>query len=145
MKRIYILLALFGLILSTFACNLLAGKPGTAPASSDQNQSKPFISGSGIGTIKLLTDTQGAGAKPLFKWQAVSGAARYELIVYDESSAPYWAWDGTQTQIYLGGTASQPPADSAGPSLGAGYSWTVVAFDDNDKVIASSAMQSISP
>lgn len=145
MKRTYILLALLGLILSALACNLPAGKPGTPPASTDQNQGKPFISGSGIGTIKLLTDTRGAGAKPLFKWQTVPEAARYELIVYDQAGAPYWAWDGTQTQIYLGGTESQPSADSAGPSLDAGYSWTVVAFDGNDKVIASSATRSISP
>lgn len=160
MRRVHILLVLVGVILLTLACSPIAGKPGTtvpantaqsqdnsakAPESPVQSQGKPLISGSGIGTIELLTDTKGVGTKPLFEWKAVSGVARYELIVYDDAGAPYWAWDGSQTKVHLGGGETQPPEDSAGPSLGAGYSWSVVAFDSNDKVVAASDTQSISP
>lgn len=151
MRQMRISMVLIGVIIISMACSAPTSEmpPVTAttpPASvTQQSQSKPLISGTGIETIELLTDTQGVGTKPLFEWKAVSGAARYELIVYDAAGAPYWAWDGTQTKVYLGGGNTQPPADSAGPSVTAGYSWSVVAFNDNDKVVAASDARPVSP
>jgi hypothetical protein len=153
MKRSRFFLISGILILSTLACNLSSGGSGTqpggaaTPASGNQPQSKsePLLSAPGLGTVQLKTDTQEVGAKPLFQWEAVANAARYQLILNDASGAPYWAWDGTGTQVYLGGGESPPPADSAGPTLEAGSTWAVIAFDSSGKVIASSEVRSISP
>jgi len=108
-------------------------------------QGEPFVSVPGFESIELLTDITGVGEKPLFKWDAVTDAGRYQLIVFDEAGEPYWAWEGTKTQIYMGGTDEQPPADSSGPSIEAGYTWTVVAYNAEGKVIAASEVRSISP
>lgn len=145
MRRMHNLMFLIGVFLVTTACTQASETPVITATTTTHSQSKPFISASGISTIELLTDTQGVGTKPLLEWKALSGAVRYELIVYDDLGAPYWAWDGAQTEVYLGGGNTQPPADSAGPSVGAGYSWSVVAFNGNDKVIAASEVRSISP
>lgn len=106
---------------------------------------EPFLSATGILPLKLLTDIAGAGAKPLFQWDAVPAADRYQVIVFDESGDPYWAWEGTQTQIYMGGTQEQPPVDSSGPSIGWGYTWSVVAYGSDGKLLAASEVRSISP
>ncbi len=153
MQRIRIYVIGIILILSMLACNLSSGGSGTqsggaaTPASGNQPQSKsePLLSAPGLRTVQLKTDTKGVGPKPLFQWQAVPNAARYQLILNDASGTPYWAWDGTGTQVYLGGGESLPPADSAGPTLEAGSTWAVIAFDASGKVIASSEVGSISP
>ena len=49
------------------------------------------------------TSITGTGFKPLFQWESVSGAGRYQLTVFDEAGEPYWAWEGAATQIYVGG------------------------------------------
>ncbi len=136
-------------MLSVLACSLPAGGSGS-PSNGPTNasggvQGTPFISAPAVTIIRLLTDVKGGGEKPLFVWDAVSGASRYQLIVFDDGSEPYWAWEGTKTQIYMGGTDTQPPADSSGPSIGAGYSWTVVAYGSDGKVLATSDVRPISP
>jgi len=81
----------------------------------------------------------------LFAWEAVSGTSRYQLYIFDEAGEPYWAWEGTGTQIYMGGTDAQPPNDSSGPSIDAGYTWAVAAYDSDGKILAASEIRSISP
>lgn len=108
-------------------------------------QADPFISAPGVANISLLTDTTGAGLKPLFVWEPVTSANRYQLVVFDEAGEPYWAWEGAKTQIYMGGTDSQPPDDSSGPSVDRGYSWAVVAYGSDDRMIAASEVRPISP
>jgi len=117
------------------------------PTASEQAEVKgePFISAPGISDVLLLTDSSGVGAKPLFQWDSVTGASRYQLTVFDEDGKPYWAWEGANTQIYMGGTDTQPPEDSSGPSIEEAYTWTVVAYSSDGKVLAASEVRTISP
>jgi hypothetical protein len=158
MKRTRPLIALVVLVLMTIACGLPAGgngdasQAGTTPVDGGQSQSpteadiqgEPYIDVPGIGSIQLLTNVQGGGEKPLFSWKAVSDADRYQLIVFDENGEPYWAWEGMQTQVYMGGSEGLPDADSSGPSIAAGFHWAVVAYDASGQVLASSELRPIS-
>ena len=161
MKHMCSLIALLVIVLVLVGCGLSGGGNETSPTiestqeSGEQVQSptdapteaqgEPFLNVPGVGSIHLFTDVQGGGEKPLFAWESVSGADRYQLFVFDEAGEPYWAWEGTQTQVYLGGSDSQPPADSSGAAVGAGYHWAVVVYDSNGQVLASSELRSISP
>lgn len=111
----------------------------------EESQGEPFITASDLANLQLITNTQGVGEKPLFQWEAAPTASYYQLVVFDDGGKPYWAWEGKTTQIYLGGTVVQPPADSSGPIIAQGYSWTVVAFDIQDRMVAASAVRAISP
>jgi hypothetical protein len=95
--------------------------------------------------IALTTPQEGAGIKPQFTWEPLDGAARYTLVLYTAALEPYWAWGGTATSVYLGGSAAAPRDDSAGPVLGPGMSWAVMAFDGDDQLIGSSVLRPISP
>jgi hypothetical protein len=75
----------------------------------------------------------------------VPGADRYQLLVFDEAGQSYWAWEGSKTQVYMGGTEAQPAADASGPSVAAGYTWAVVAYDAAGNILASSGARPISP
>jgi len=155
-KMLHFYFAVAVLLISVLACGTLsqAGGEESQPEAptiipviepTEGPQGEPFISVPGIETIKLLTNVTEAGGKPLFTWEAVTGSSRYELIVFDETGEPYWAWEGTKTKIYMGGTDEQPPAESSGPSIEAGYTWTVIAYNVDGKVIAASEIRSISP
>jgi len=95
--------------------------------------------------VELLTPTENAGKRPLFEWSSVPDAAWYSLVLKNGDGKPYWAWMGTQTRIYLGGSENQPPEESAGPVLSDGMRWAVVAYDKEGKPIASSRLRQISP
>lgn len=166
MKHTRPLIALVVVILLTIACGLSGGgnetEPQAAktPGNAEQVQSptdaltesptevppgEPFLDVPGISQVSLLTDIQGGEEMPLFAWEPVTGAERYQLVVFDEAGEPYWAWEGVQTQVYMGGAESQPPADSDGPVVSAGYTWAVVAYAANGQILASSELRSISP
>lgn len=155
MNRYRSFISLFMLFLATLGCGAFTQNKNNTPANIvtdtpteaqvDEPQGEPFITGPNIATLKLLTETQGIGEKPLLIWDAAENAGYYQLVVFDEAGKPYWTWEGSATQIYLGGTDSQPPADSSGPVISNGYSWAVVAYNAKDQVIASSAVRSISP
>lgn len=163
MKRSSILFVFLALSLSVLACNLGGNLPKKQPENTSAPQStaiaentampalatptpaKPYIAAHGVSAITLLTAVDGAGAKPLFKWEPVTGAVRYQLIVYDADKTPYWAWEGTESQIYLGGSDQQPPADSEGPVLDGPATWVVFAFDAKGKLIGSSQVQVLNP
>ena len=87
----------------------------------------------------------GAGEVPTFEWEAVSGAARYRLVVLNGSGAPLWAWNGTETRVNLGGLPGDRPEGVSGPVIDTGSSWSVAAFDANGKTLATSAIRSVSP
>lgn len=106
---------------------------------------EPLLAAPGVATITLLTPRQGAGEKPLLKWEPVSGAVRYGLVVYDADGGAYWSWQGEETSVYLGGTQDPPPEGSAGPVLGPGMSWGVMAFDAGGRLVASSGQSPLSP
>lgn len=147
-------IALFFLFLATLGCKASTQKENNNPADATDNpsesqveesQGEPFITGPNIAGIKLLTETQGVGEKPLLQWDSIANAGYYQLVVFDEAGKPYWAWEGSSTQIYLGGTDVQPPENSSGPVISNGYTWAVVAYSAEDQVIASSAVRTISP
>jgi hypothetical protein len=166
MKHIHLLITVVVIALMGVACGLPAGgnddilqteitsdngipvetpEIPTPTVMPTEVQGEPFLAAPGVGTMKQLTDTERVGVKPLLAWEAVSNANRYQLIVYDETGEPYWAWEGPQTQIYMGGTDTQPPDDSSGPSVDRGYTWAVVAYSSDDRIIAASEVRPISP
>lgn len=159
MKLFRVTFAFSFLLLAGLACSLSSGGNETSPTTETtlvsgeqvQNpteavvQGETYISAPGIESIHLLTDVQRVGDKPLFSWESISDAGRYQLIVFDENGEPYWAWEGTQSQVYMGGSDDQPPADSSGPSIAADYHWAVVAYDSSGQVLASSELRQISP
>jgi hypothetical protein len=105
----------------------------------------PFAPFSDLESIELLTPTTGAGLKPRFEWMPVQGAVRYSLLVQFPDGQPYWAWGGSETSVYLGGAHSTPPPNASGPLLQPGTAWSVIAFDAEHNVIATSGLQTISP
>ena len=166
MKLTRATLAFLILLLAGLACGLPAGGNGNesqaaeTPGNDEQAQNpidavtdvpievpsgEPFLDVPGIGQVILKTDVQGVGEMPLLAWESVAGAERYQLVVFDEAGEPYWAWEGTQAQVYMGGSESQPDADSSGPVIAAGYAWAVVAYDAGGQILASSELRSISP
>ena len=154
MKHSRTYIALLMLFLAILGCTAISPEENSDPANAtnvpaepqvEESQGEPFITGPNIANIKLLTDTQGVGEKPLLKWDSVANAGYYQLVVFDEAGKPYWAWEGSTTQIYLGGTDVQPPENSSGPFISNGYSWAVVAYNAENQPIASSAVRQISP
>lgn len=162
MRHIRPLIALVALVCIVLACGVPAGGNGDAPQAGttpedggqapsptdvvNEAPGEPFLNVPGIGQVSLLTDVQGGGEFPLFTWEPVPGADRYQLVVFDETGEPYWAWEGAQIKVYMGGAAeSQPPADSSGPVVSMGYTWAVVAYNASGQVLASSELRPISP
>lgn len=116
-----------------------------APTVEPTQPARLLIDLSGVDEITLNTPQKGAGVKPQFAWQPLDGAVRYTVVLYTADRKPYWAWDGTATSIYLGGSDTAPRDDSAGPVLSAGMLWAVMAFNGDDRLIGSSALRPISP
>jgi hypothetical protein len=94
--------------------------------------------------IVQRTEVTGVGIRPLLEWEAVPGVDHYGVYLYAPSGAAYWAWRGSETQVYVGG-AEQIRADAAGPSVTEGMNWAVVAYDAELLPIAASPMRPISP
>jgi hypothetical protein len=116
-----------------------------APMVEPTQPPRPLIDLPGVEEIALTTPQEGAGVKPQFAWEPLDGAVRYTVVLYTADRKPYWAWDGTATSIYLGGSDTAPRDDSAGPVLSAGMSWAAMAFDGDDRLIGSSVLRPISP
>jgi hypothetical protein len=104
----------------------------------------PVIGVQGVTTIVQLTPTEGVGLHPLFEWEAVPGAVLYSLTLHTADDRPYWAWEGTETSIYLGG-AVQLADDSVGPRLYEPMTWTVFAFDADGMIVGSSPARPVAP
>jgi hypothetical protein len=99
----------------------------------------------GVETVEVLAPpATGAGPVPVFRWSRVEGAARYDLVVVGPQG-PIWAWQGEETEVALGGLASERPEGLGGPILETGSCWSVVALDNHGHVIAASPLLSISP
>jgi hypothetical protein len=150
------LLTLVMVLALTAACAAPAAQQPEAPAAVTgqvesptsaalETPAPPLLAAPGLGSIKLLTALEGGGARPLLAWEAVPGADRYQLLVFDEAGQSYWAWEGGQTQVYMGGAVTQPPEDTSGPSIAEGYTWAVVAYDTAGNILASSGSRPISP
>lgn len=98
-----------------------------------------------LAPIELLTPTENAGHYPKFEWRPVPGASRYLLLLMDDNGRAYWAWEGSKTAVFLGGSEEAPAEDRVGPILLRPMRWMVVAFNAAGKPIASSPIRPIAP
>jgi hypothetical protein len=118
---------------------------GSTAPSLQTDVGEPLLAWADSAEIVQLTPTEGAGAFPLFEWEAVDGAVTYVLLVFDtENGSAYWAWEGEATSIYLGG-AEVPLEDASGPVLLRPMSWSVLAFDAEGALVGVSAVRAIAP
>jgi len=78
----------------------------------------------------------GAGERPLLAWDAVDGAAGYRLWLSTSAGRPYWAWSGTATEVWLGGTHDEPRPEAVGPILIEPMTLTVIAMSADGHPIA---------
>lgn len=101
-----------------------------------------FLEGLDVPEIEQLTPRSGGGHRPLLEWSPVEGAVDYELTFFDREGFLYWAWEGSETSVFLGGV--EAPDGTPGPAALEGMSWAVVALDESGTVIAQSRVRSIS-
>lgn len=136
-------------VLALAACTSGVGDgevSGGAEAVGPEDSSVPTIDAPGVeDRVALLAPPEeGAGEVPVFKWEAVPAAATYRLAVLDEGGDVVWAWEGVATSVALGGVADRPEGE-AGPVLAGPGSWSVVAVDQEGRVVAVSAIRSVAP
>jgi hypothetical protein len=85
----------------------------------------------------LAPPVEGAGEVPSFEWEPVRGARRYQMTVQDAEGTPIWAWQGTETEVNLGGLQGERPRGVPGPVLTDGSRWAVAAFASGEAVAVS--------
>ena len=98
----------------------------------------------GLPEITLLTPTSGGGTRPILEWEAVDGAAGYEVALSGPGGGIYWAGWATGTSIPVGGEPLIDPAYS-GPSVSEGMTWSVAAYNADGYLLAVSAIRPIGP
>ena len=82
------------------------------------------------------------GPRPLLTWEPVDGAALYLVTVLDSSGTGYWTWEGTDTEVHVGGTAEP---DAIGPYVFEDMTWRVAAQDDSGALLAVSQPSPLNP
>ena len=121
------------------ATSTTAVQEATSPVTS---QNEPLLVGAE--PVIQLTASEGVGRRPTLAWDPVDGAASYFLVVKDASGAAYWAWDGSETSVPLGG--AEFPADFGnGPIIGPGFTWSVSAYAADGTFVAISGDRPVSP
>jgi hypothetical protein len=103
----------------------------------------PLVEGIPVVTV-LGPPESDAGEVPLFSWEPVAGASRYTVAVLGPD-APFWAWQGEETEIYLGGLPFERPPGWAGPVILPGSCWSVMARGADGHIIAVSEFLPVSP
>jgi len=114
----------------------------TTTTTSVASQNEPLLVGAD--PVIQLTPAEGVGVRPTLDWAAVDGAGSYFLVVKDEEGAAYWAWQGSETSIPLGG-AEFPEDYGNGPTIGPGYTWSVSAYAADGTFLAISGDRPVSP
>jgi hypothetical protein len=105
-------------------------------------QVEPLLTGAN--PLIQITPTEGVGLRPMLSWEAIEGAGSYFLVVKDDAGSPYWAWDGAETSVPLGG-ALFPEDIGNGPTIAQGYTWSVSAYAADGTILAISGDRSLSP
>ncbi len=82
-------------------------------------------SGSFDQLIDIEAQAGQSSGRPQLAWSAVEGVDHYGVYVNASSGQIYWAWQGYETSVALGGNIG----DAAGPSASEGMTWAVVAYD----------------
>jgi hypothetical protein len=120
-----------------------AGSTGTTGTEGPAPTGVPLVEG--LPAIEVLGPPEtDAGQAPLFRWKPVEGAASYHLAVLGPDG-PLWAWQGTETEVYLGALPFERPAGWAGPVIVTDTCWSVVAHDADGHVTAASPFLPVSP
>jgi len=96
------------------------------------------------GIVVLEPPTEDAGTAPQFRWEPVDDASTYDLVVLGPEG-PLWAWQGAETEIWLGGLPYERPPGVSGPVVVEGTCWSVVARDVEGHVVAASDFLAVSP
>jgi len=100
----------------------------------------------GLAPLELLEPaTTASGNRPTFRWSAIEGATSYLLAILDAANDPVWAWQGTATEVILGGWDQTPPDDAPGPLITGPGQWFVVGVGADGVPIASSVLRPITP
>jgi hypothetical protein len=124
----------------------LAGCTDTHHAGAPAAAASRLVAPAGVGDVRLDAPPQrGAGQAPIFGWEPVGGAARYQLFVRDAHGVALWAWQGADTSVRIGGLSVARPSGTGGPQLVAGSSWFVIALDSGGKVLAVSQIRQVNP
>ncbi|WP_291379817.1 hypothetical protein [Demequina sp.] len=111
-----------------------------APSATTTATSSEFAIGDYLDTIAVTAADP--GPRPLLTWTPVDGATMYLVTVLDSSGVGYWTWEGTETEVHVGGT-SEP--DAIGPYVFEDMSWRVAAQDDTGTLLAVSEPSPLSP
>jgi hypothetical protein len=114
----------------------------TATITSIAPQSEPLLVGAA--PVIQITPTEAVGVRPTLGWEAVEGADSYFVVVKDDTGTAYWAWDGSEISIPLGG-AEFPENYGNGPTIGPGYTWSVSAYSADGTFLAISGDRPLSP
>jgi hypothetical protein len=142
MRRLASLIASLALVAA--GCG---GSSGSAPAGEAVTEAAPATEPAASVTVPAPADGlapiavptgAGGGAQPLLEWEPVSGAASYDVVLYDADGAPYWAWSGETTQVAVGDGA-------ADPTVTAGMTWSVTAYDADGTPLAGATALPIAP
>jgi hypothetical protein len=159
MKRLRIVLALAVIVLTALGCSLVGGTGSEVenqpfidtedfenqPEGEPVTDSELFLPLDADMEIALLTPENGNGSHPLFEWEAAEGADLYMLFLFDQDHGAYWAWEGNNTQIYLGGFDSEPPENVDGPILLEPMTWVVIAATEDGEFVGSSQEMLVAP
>lgn len=98
-----------------------------------------------IAQITITTPSSGNGEHPLLAWEPVDGAVDWVLSLTLADGQPYWAWNGPENEIWLGGSAEQPAADSSGPYLYEPMTLHLVGYGADGAILAASQPFDIAP
>jgi hypothetical protein len=104
----------------------------------------PLLPGLELDEVLLTTPLSGEGLRPLLVWAPADSAIYYAVKLYAPDGSPYWAWQGTATQIHVGG---EPALEdhAEGPFVVDGMTWGVIAYDEEWAPIAASERRPIGP
>ncbi|NNE74286.1 MAG: hypothetical protein HKN26_11525 [Acidimicrobiales bacterium] len=115
----------------------------TAPnTTAPEPEAPPLIGFPNAGTITQHTPTTGNGLHPALAWDPIEGATEYAVVVFHANGEAWWSWYGPETEVVLGGVATNAPA--GGPRAGDGVTWAVVGYDAQGTPLATSARRTVS-
>lgn len=106
------------------AVETTAAPAATAPPTTPPAEPEPLLSGFDD-LIELTVEPGSIPDRPVLAWTAVDGADHYGAYVYAPSGEIYWAWQGRETSVPLGGAIGDAP----GPLAADGMTWAVIAYD----------------
>lgn len=98
--------------------------PTAPPTTQPAAEPEPLLAGFDE-LIELTVASGEVPDRPVLSWTAVDGADHYGVYVYAPNGEIYWAWQGRETSVTLGGAIGDAP----GPAVADGMTWAVIAYD----------------